>query len=135
MSNNALHMWFPKNKVLDTLKINREKHKKAYQNTVDNWLTSVLGGQIALQKAIVKESEKVVIKDVTSALKVLKELDAPINFLPAYDRAIEMLELTQDESIQMDANQFKEYMKDEWSWKEQWRYSNTKYGVLEDFDG
>jgi hypothetical protein len=44
-----------------------------------------------------------------------------------YDDVIAMLEMMLDESIELTQGQFKQYVQDDWGWKEQWVTSNTAY--------
>lgn len=130
----SLSMSFPKKIVIETLTKNRDTHKIAYQDNVTNWLKSVLEKSCDLEKAIKKPAKEVNVKDVRVSMEEIHKLTPPTHFLPAYDRAIEMLNLSLDENIQMNADQYKEYMKDEWDWKKQWQYSNSKYSMSLDWE-
>lgn len=44
-----------------------------------------------------------------------------------YDNAIEMLRWTNEKTIELDQKQFRQYVQDDWGWREQWLLSNTAY--------
>jgi hypothetical protein len=44
-----------------------------------------------------------------------------------YDDVIDMLSMALGDAIELTQGQFKQYVKDDWGWKEQWTTSNTAY--------
>ena len=44
-----------------------------------------------------------------------------------YDTALEMLEASVDDTINITAEDFVRYVQDDWHWKEQWLASTSKY--------
>lgn len=54
-------------------------------------------------------------------------LRMPENHVDDYDRHIEMLEMCNDEEIEMDENQFQCYIRNNWSWMQNFLLSNCTY--------
>jgi hypothetical protein len=44
-----------------------------------------------------------------------------------YDDVIDMLGMALDDKIELTQPQFKQYVKDDWGWKQSWTTSNTAY--------
>ena len=44
-----------------------------------------------------------------------------------YDRVIRMLELSVDDEIELTAEEFANYVQDDWHWKEAWALTNSSY--------
>jgi hypothetical protein len=44
-----------------------------------------------------------------------------------YDRVLKMIDMSVDNEIELDQNDFSRYVLDEWEWKEMWAVSNSKY--------
>lgn len=44
-----------------------------------------------------------------------------------YDDAIDMMTWSTDTKIELTQGQFKQYVKDDWGWKDSWTASNTAY--------
>lgn len=46
-----------------------------------------------------------------------------------YDRAIRMMEMSQDEVVELEEHDFAQYVLDDWSWKRQFLLSNSNYSA------
>lgn len=44
-----------------------------------------------------------------------------------YDDAIAMMQWSQSDTIELTQSQFKQYVQDDWGWKDSWMVSNTAY--------
>ena len=60
-------------------------------------------------------------------IKAYFKLDAPINQIKEYDRAIKMLEMSVDNDITLSEQEFAEYVLDDWHWKNQFTLTNSAY--------
>lgn len=101
-------------KLIEILKANRDGHvanyetaKKLYRQKYGQALQDRLDGKVKFDSRI--------------------DLARPQNYQEDYDRAIEMLEMSEDESILLDTNQFQQYVKDEWNWTRNYRESTMWY--------
>lgn len=100
--------------LLATLKANRAKHEKNYKLAKE-------GFRILLIKELEKKLKQAIDgKKVELSFKNQK----PTNCLNDYDDVIGMIELSQDEEMIIDHEQYKQYIKNEWDWTAQWLNSN-----------
>lgn len=51
----------------------------------------------------------------------------PEDHTKEYDRVLAMLDASVDETIELTSEEFAQYVQDDWSWRERWTASNTKY--------
>ena len=120
-----------KAKLLETLKVNREKHIKEYRKTIEGWREQAL-------KEIGRLGKRLKKVDITN-VETLQEDDFPNLWIDSqdrpqchvrdYDRAIAMLKMSIDETISISASDFDRYVSDEWEWKKEFQMSNSKYGL------
>lgn len=106
-------------KLINALEVNRAKHLKDYEKAKKGW-----------KKLLLKD-----LQTLTSDLQADKSIDKarlylkpkPEHYLGEYDEAIEMLKFSHNESIELDQEQFRAYVKDEWHWKNIWSASTSSY--------
>lgn len=132
MSSSTISMSFDKASVVETLKENRTEHEKIYNEAIAGY-RNVLRN--ALDKVVELVSEK---RDELEEKKApsprlktdpLSSLAVPKNQLKEYDTVLEMLELTSDETIVLDQDQYNCYMKDNWYWMNDFLLSNSAYSA------
>lgn len=94
-------------KLLVQLKKNRETHIAEFKEA---W-------ELYLAEAVAE------LKDMLKSAKAGKVrhhlgLEIPQSYEAQYDRAIAMLEWSEDETIDLDHNEFESYVRDNWQWKQ-----------------
>lgn len=94
--------------LLGRIQKNRQTHKEQYENAVEEYKQAVI---VELEEWLEKAKAG---KDV----RRMTVLDKPEDHTEEYDRVIDMLEMSVDEEITLDANSFNQYVRDEWHWKE-----------------
>lgn len=103
--------------LLNTLKENREKHGELYLKAWEGYV-----------KLTRKELE-----EKLERIKNNKPIDRYLGNNPPedhtrdYDDVIDMLEMSIGNTIELTQGQFRQYVKDDWGWKEAWTASNTAY--------
>lgn len=107
---------YPVEKLLTTLKKNREKHIKDYEKAVETY-----------KKAVVKTLEKM----LTAAQKgndipLHIALTKPVHYTKEYDMAIKKLEMTTKTLIELDDRTFNQLVMDDWNWRQTF-IANTGY--------
>ena len=107
----------PKKKLLEILKVNREKHKTDFDAAHDVWRTDVIE---AMQKNL--DDAKAGKKPETYI-----HLDEPKSQLDEYDTIIGMLELATEFEVMLDSREYSQYVQDKWIWKEHFYASNSGY--------
>ena len=109
-----------KSELLDIIKSNREKH-------VEDFKKSIKAYRVKAADLFTKELEKMVNgEEFTTNIR----LDKPESHIKDYDLIIGMLEMSVDDIIELEWNQFNQYVNDEWGWKPHFKtsvYSNSAY--------
>jgi len=106
-----------KDELLTALKENRATHGAAYEKAkagyikvttkqIQEYLTRLTNGNL-LERAFIPTP--------------------PEDHTGDYDDAIDMMTWSQDDKIELTQSQFRQYVKDDWGWKDQWMVSNTQY--------
>lgn len=97
-----------KKKALEIIRANRIQHKKDFEDASIEYHKTVV---VALEEKLKQATSG---KDVTLAFSLSK----PVQYLTEYDKAIKMLELTTDTTIEMDPQTFDCLINDNWGWKQ-----------------
>ena len=95
--------------IIDALHQGLKKHKIEYRNAVSEY-----------EEACVKFLEEA-LEHVKSGVfdreKITLSLIKPENYSDEYQRILDMLEYSVDETLTLDADTFRAYFKGEWSWQ------------------
>jgi len=110
-------VYLKRTEILEKIKRNLEGHATLYKNALE-------GYRKAAEKEILKMLEDV--KNGKSIRRFLS-LDEPINHTDDYKRVIEMLEMSDAESIQLSMEEFERYIRDKWEWSERTYTTNSQY--------
>jgi len=113
-----LHIQVNRLELITILDRNRIKHEQVYQAAV------------ALYKTQLVEHAK---KNLERAEKGLHPEffpnEAPKNYKKQYERAINMLQMSDEATIRLSAIDFARFVEDDWDWKASWTNVNTSYGI------
>src|SRR3954471_7210545 len=114
-----------KKDLLAKLKENRKNHRKVFE--------AALAGY---RQTAIEELEKR-LEDARKGkrIDILIRLHEPVDQTKDYDRAIAMLEMDIGDKVELDANQFSQFVLDDWAWKNQFTASNTAYLVKAGYNG
>jgi hypothetical protein len=106
-----------KTELLDVLRKNREAHRDIFEKAC-----------VGYRKVAVEELERS-LADARAGRKIRQNLALiePMDQTKDYDRAIRMLEMSIEDTIELDEQQFAQYVQDDWRWKEQFTASNSRY--------
>ncbi len=96
---------------------NRAKHEQEYKEAVIGWKSEV---KTKLTKALENLDNG---GKVESRFSIIE----PVEHLKDYDRAIEMLRMTVDIEVVLEAHEFDQLCLDSWAWKEQFTGTNMLY--------
>jgi hypothetical protein len=107
-----------KDDLLAKLRENRAAHEQAYQTAMEGYV-----------KATIKELETKLerIKAGKEVDRYLKNVAAPASHTDAYDDVIAMLEMASVDQIELSQEMFRQYVQDDWAWKQNWVTSNSAY--------
>lgn len=108
-----------KSELLDVLKKNRKQHRQIFLEATEGY-----------RKAAIAELDSM-LADAKDGRKIRRSLSLtePQDQTRDYDRAIRMMEMSQDDIIELDESDFAQYVLDDWSWKRQFLFSNSAYSA------
>ena len=108
-----------RSELLATLKENRAKHRELF-----------LAAQQGYRQDVITELDKM-LKDAREGknIRTVLSLPAPQDHTTDYDRAIRMLEMSVDDTVDIMAHEFDQYVMDNWQWKAQFLTTNEGYAA------
>lgn len=117
-----------KSELIKILYENRKKHKREYKESIRAYRVKAVDlFNQELQKAV---SGK--------AFKTVFDLSKPECHEKDYDLIIKMIEMSIDDILEMDQQEFSQLVNDEWTWKSSFRssvYSNSGYSGYSGISG
>lgn len=105
--------------LLEALHQNRKKHKKEFKEIYAVYLEEVEKAC----KELYSES-KLRKKSPRTSINIGAE---PQSHITEYDVAIDMVEFSVDEEIELTEEEFRRYFRDEWSWSRTFAMAKTAY--------
>lgn len=112
-----------KNELLGIVRDNKKKHVKEFDESVKDY-----------KKAALKVAKEHVDLAKTGDLEQIAKIRAmpqrPASYEKDYDRAIRMLELSVEDTIELEEDIFNQLVLDEWHWKNQFVASGALYKTL-----
>lgn len=107
-----------KEELLKTLRANLQQHIADYQESIKGYQ------QMAVNAIHAKHKE---LTENPLAKLDFSDLEVPRSYEKAYKQVIRMLEMETRDEIDLNADQFGCFVMDDWSWKEEFAMSNSKY--------
>lgn len=111
-----------RSQLLEAIKKNREIHAAEYEVALVDFKTR-------LQEDLKAALEKVATKEPRDLSRFSVAVRFPQSHVQEYDDVIEMLEMSVDDTIELDSESFKAYIKNEWSWTNQFKAMTESYQV------
>ncbi len=108
--------------LLSILRVNRDNHAMVYELAKADFYDEK---KRVLNQALANLYMELPEEAYETSLEV--NLKKPIHFLQQYDEMIEMLEMSVDDTIELDSDAFSCYAKDRWVWSSSFLLSNAKY--------
>lgn len=111
--------------LVKQLKQNRATHQK-------DWQEATTGFRIEIEKELKNK-----LKQLKSGKRVELSFENsnPEDHSPEYTDVIGMLELSVDDVVSLNYEQYKNYYQDEWDWKRSWNVQNNGYIVSASMSG
>ena len=107
-----------KDKLLGTVKENREVHIADYNEAME-------GYREELEERLVDKLESLRAGELPS--QNFRDLPIPQVHTDEYDQAISMLEFSVDDTIELEHREFRQYVLDQWDWKAIFAASTANY--------
>lgn len=114
-----------KSDLLIKLKENKKNHRKMFEAALEGYR----------QTAIEELEKRLDDAKKGKRIDIYVRLHEPVDQTNDYDRAIAMLEMDINDTVELDANEFSQYVLDDWSWKQQFTASNSAYLTKVGFSG
>lgn len=108
---------YPKRKILDSLRANREEHIKIVREAQQ-------GYREQFEKLLLSKLEDL---RAGKSVEARINLKVPENHVDDFDRAIEMLEMCNNETLELEEHEFQCYVRNRWNWGSQFLLSNSLY--------
>lgn len=106
--------------LLEIVKQNAEKHIRDYEESVEDY--KVLVAKLA--KANLKLANTGDLKEISKMKKIPSE---PVAYADNYNRALRMLDLSVEETIEIEEHIFNQLVLDEWGWKQSFVAAGALY--------
>jgi hypothetical protein len=106
-----------KEKLIEVITKNRAGHRSAFDQAFDGYRKECIS---VLEENIRNLKEK-------KAHIVRFNEYAPEDHTEDYDTVLEMLAMSVDPVVELTHQEFENYVRDNWDWKERWAASNLKY--------
>lgn len=106
-----------KSELLMKIKANRAEHRSLFERA-----------QVGFRKRAIEHLDKM-LADAKAGREIALYvgLQAPIDKTSDYDRVIGMLEMSVEETIDLDEKSYAQYVLDDWSWKQNVAHLNSSY--------
>lgn len=106
--------------LIENLKSNYSQHIDEYEEAIDGW-----------KKKQIEDAMKVI---AAVEQDFLDEASFPHNVKPEshgrdYERAIGMLEMHTDKTIELSEDEYRRYIEDDWDWSHHFKVVGATYGV------
>ncbi len=106
-----------KEELIEKVRANRDRHRSQYEKAIEGWA---------------REALQVMEADVQALKAHTRRYLTPIDQPPQdhtidYDRVIPMITMSVDDTITLDAATFRQYVLDDWNWKDSWAATTAKY--------
>jgi hypothetical protein len=110
-----------KEELLQALRENRAAHRDIFERAVDGYRTA----------ALAKLEERIQQVRDGKLMPVIIQMPVPEDHTRDYDRAIRMVEMEVENTIELDEAEFAHLVMDDWAWKQQWLSSTAAYVAME----
>lgn len=106
-----------KSNLIEILRSNRQTHVETYKKAMDKYR----------DKAISSFTEQIEAAKNDKPFVTTIYLDKPINHQEDYDAIIGVIEMSVDDTVELDEDEYRYYVLDNWSWKKQWASTISAY--------
>lgn len=106
-----------KERLIETLKNNRENHVDTFEQTLEGYRSKA----VELLKEHIDRIRDGEVEQVRVYLPV------PENYEEAYDRAIEMMEWEENSWVELTESEFDQFVRDNWTWKPDFLETSATY--------
>jgi TRAP-type C4-dicarboxylate transport system substrate-binding protein len=106
-----------RDKLLEKVKENRENHRAKFEEAMEGYK----------RKAIQLLEEHIDRIANNAPERVIVNLPYPVDHTEDYDRVVEQLEWSLDDTLELNEQEFNTYVRDQWGWKQAFQETHTMY--------
>jgi hypothetical protein len=110
-------MWFDKTELTKTIQKNRDGHRAEFEEAMKGYEEEATKSLGRILQAI-KDGKRPVIS---------LYMTIPEDHTKDYDRVLKMLAMSQEGNIELDEDDFAQYVQDDWGWKKTFETTNALY--------
>ena len=103
--------------MIRLLEENMAEHKGLYERALEGWRKESIESCKAYVDALAR-------KDTGVHLHLERK---PEDHTDDFERVIGLLEMSQDDNVELDEDQYQNYVMNDWHWSRNWVASNSKY--------
>lgn len=116
-----------KSELIDRVTENLAKHIIEYRNACEGYKADAIAEINTVTERLRRQVDSLQMGEVIRLAHVTFSLPSPESHEKDYLRAIEMLRMSVDEEIEVESDDFRRYVMDEWDWKERFDTIRASY--------
>jgi hypothetical protein len=115
---------------MNTVTVKREELLTMVRTNRDAHRTLFLKAQEGYRKLVIEELDRM-LEDAKAARPIARSINLaePADHTADYDRVLAMLEMSVDDTVILSAQEFNQYVLDNWEWSRLASYTNQSYAV------
>jgi len=115
---------------MNTVTVKREELLTKVRTNRDAHRTLFLKAQEGYRKLVIEELDRM-LADAKAGRSISRSINLaePVDHTADYDRILAMLEMSVDDTIMLDAQEFNQYVLDNWEWSRLASYTNQSYAI------
>lgn len=114
-----------KTELVEKIKKAKDEHVKQYEEALRGWIDQMQDAA----KRVIDRSEKGLLRAFPKEFHNLMQM--PSLHIDDFDQALKMLEMSVDDEIMLEPDDFNQLVLGNWAWKERWVATNAMYsGVV-----
>jgi len=115
---------------MNTVTVKREELLTKVRTNRDAHRTLFLKAQEGYRKLVIEELDWM-LADAKAGRSISRSINLaePVDHTADYDRILAMLEMSVDDTIMLDAQEFNQYVLDNWEWSRLASYTNQSYAI------
>jgi hypothetical protein len=119
MANIRMTTTVEKTRLLETLRANMARHQQIVQEARDGYISQA-------REALEKRLEQLRTGELVS---LIFHLQPPADYTEVYENSIAMLEWNTADRVELEADEFRQLVRDEWDWTETFLAGNSPYSA------
>jgi hypothetical protein len=115
---------------MNSVTVRRDELTKKIQTNRDAHRELFLKAQEGYRKLVIEELDRI-LADAKAGRQISRSINLaePVDHTADYDRILAMLKMSVDDTISLSAQEFNQYVLDNWEWSRLASYTNQSYAV------